>query len=126
MFSKAFLEYRRRMPSGLPTSVDGPVMPVMGPPVDQAMIPEEFACLKVPVMPPDYRSPEPEIPDGFAGGRIEVSGVPGMMLTRPGVREKAAFLYIHGGGFTLGSGMSAAPLLRYFLERTNLEGYSVD
>ena len=126
MFSKAFLEYRRRMPAGLPTSIDGPGMPVMGPPTDKTMIPEEFACLKVPMMPPDFSSPEPEIPDGYAGGRIELGGVPGMMLTRPGVREQAAFLYIHGGGFTLGSGMSAAPLLCHFLEQTNLEGYSVD
>ena len=73
-----------------------------------------------------YVPEEPEIPEGFEGGRVESGGVPGMKLTRAGVREKAAFLYIHGGGFTLGSGMTAGPLLRHVLEKTGLEGWSVD
>ena len=126
MFSKAFLDYQKNIPTAPPTSMDGPGIPGMGPGPAGAPIPEEFAHLSVPMMPPDYQSPAPEIPAGYEGGRIELNGTPGMKLTRPGVREKAAFLYIHGGGFTLGSGMTAAPLLAHFLEKTNLEGYSVD
>ena len=126
MFSKAFLEYQDKIPTAPPTSMEGPGMPGTGPAPEGAPIPAEFAHLKVPMMPPDYRSPEPEIPEGYEGGRVESGGVPGMRLTRAGVREKAAFLYIHGGGFTLGSGMTAAPLLQLFLEKAGLEGWSVD
>lgn len=126
MFSKAFLDYQKNIPTAPPASMDGPGVPGMGPAPGAAPIPQEFAHLKVPMMPPDYQSPEPEIPAGFEGGKISLNGVPGMMLSRPGVRENAAFLYIHGGGFTLGSGMTAGSLLKHFLEHTNLAGYSVD
>ena len=131
MFSKAFLEYQDKIPTAPPTSMEGPGQPGMAPPPGMggpgsAPIPEEFAHLTVPMMPPDYQSPEPEIPVGYEGGRVELGGVPGMRLTRTGVRKKAAMLYIHGGGFTLGSGMTAGPLLAHILEATNLEGYSVD
>ena len=126
MFSKAFLDYRKNIPTAPPASMDGPGMPGSGPAPAGAPIPAEYAHLKVPMMPPDYQSPEPEIPAGYEGGRVELGGVAGMRLTRPGVREKAAFLYIHGGGFTLGSGMTAGPLLAHILEKTGLEGWSVD
>lgn len=127
MFSKAFLSYQKNIPTVPPTSMDGPGIPgsASGRP-GGAPIPAEFAHLKVPMMPPDYVSPEPEIPAGYEGGKIMLDGVPGMRLTKVGIREKAAFLYIHGGGFTLGSGMTAGSLLAHFLEKTNLEGYSVD
>lgn len=126
MPSKAFLDHQKNIPTAPPTSMDGPGQPGTGPGPSGAPIPEKFAHLHVPMMPPDYVSPEPEIPDGFSGGRVVLQGVPGMVLRRPGVREKQAFLYIHGGGFTLGSGMTAAPLLAHFIEKINLEGYSVD
>ena len=126
MPSKAFLAYQKNIPTAPPSSMDGPGIPGMGPGPAAAPIPEEFAHLKVPMVGPDYQSPEPEIPAGYEGGRIELNGVPGMLLTRAGVREKAAFLYIHGGGFTLGSGMTAASLLQHILEKTGLAGYSVD
>lgn len=126
MFSQAFLEYQKNIPSAPPASMDGPGVPGAGPGPQGAPIPEEFANLKVPMMPPDYQSPEPEIPAGYEGGKVVLNGVPGMMLTKTGTREKAAFLYIHGGGFTLGSGMSAGSLLVHVLEHTNLTGYSVD
>ena len=130
MFSKEFLAYQDKIPTAPPTSMEGPGQPGMAPPPGTggtgAPIPPEFAHLKVPMMPPDYRSPEPEIPEGFAGGKVVLGGVPGMKLTREGVREKAAMLYIHGGGYTLGSGMTAGAFLAHILERTNLEGYSVD
>lgn len=126
MFSKAFLDYQKNIPTAPPASMEGPGQPGMGPGPQGSPVPQEFAHLKVPMMPPDYVSPEPEIPEGYQGGKVELGGVPGMMLSRPGVREKAAFLYIHGGGFTLGSGMTAGSLLVHFLEHTNLAGYSVD
>lgn len=126
MFSKEFLAYRDKIPTAPPTSMDGPGQPGMGPMPGASSIPAEYAHLKVPMMPPDYCAPEPEIPAGYRGGRVELGGVPGMMLTKDGVRENSAFLYIHGGGFTLGSGMTASPLLAHVLDNTNLEGYSVE
>ena len=127
MFSKEFLAYQDKIPTAPPTSMEGPGQPGMAPPPGMggtgAPIPPAFAHLKVP---PDYQAPEPEIPEGFAGGKVVLGGVPGMKLTREGVREKAAMLYIHGGGYTLGSGMTAGAFLAHILERTNLEGYSVD
>lgn len=128
MFSKAFLDYQKNIPTAPPAAMDGPGVPVPGgaPAPGGTPIPEEYAHLHVPMMPPDYASPDPEIPEGYQGGKVTINNVPGMHLTREGVREKAALLYIHGGGFTIGSGMTAAPILKHFLEHTNLEGYSVD
>ena len=126
MPSKAFLAYQDNIPTAPPASMDGPGMPGMGPGPAGAPIPAEYAHLKVPMMPPDYVSPDPEIPAGYEGGRVTIGGVDGMRLTKAGVREKAAMLYIHGGGYTLGSGMTAGSLLAHFLDRTGLEGYSVD
>jgi acetyl esterase/lipase len=80
----------------------------------------------VPVLPPDYVPPEPVIPAGCTGGKVTVGGVTGLHLTMPGVREKAALLYLHGGGFTIGSAMTAGPLLKLFAERAGLEGYAVE
>ena len=77
MFSKEFLAYRDKIPTAPPTSMEGPGQPGMAPPPGTggtgAPIPPEFAHLKVPMMPPDYRSPEPEIPEGFAGGKVRFS-----------------------------------------------------
>lgn len=119
MYSNAFLEYQKNIPTAPPPMgrPDGP---------GSAYIPEEFAHLDVPMMPPDYVPPEPEIPMGFTGGKIELGGVTGLHLTRDDAREKAALLYIHGGGYTIGSAMTAGPLLAHFLEHTGLEGYAVE
>lgn len=126
MFSKAFLAHQQDIPSAPPSTMAGPGIPG-GPEVPSSTpIPPEFSHLHIPMMPPDYASPEPEIPAGYQGGRVEINNVPGMYLTRPGVREKAALLYIHGGGFTIGSGMTAGTFLAHFLDNTNLEGYSID
>ena len=102
MFSKEFLAYQSQIPSAPP--------------------PQPGESGKMPPMP----SPEIVIPEGCTGGKVVVGGVPGLHITKSGVREAAALLYIHGGGFTLGSGMDAGPLLGHFLTATNLEGYSVD
>jgi acetyl esterase/lipase len=66
------------------------------------------------------------IPEGYIGGEVTIGGVRGLHITKENVRKNAAMLYIHGGGFTLGSGMTAGPLLAHIQAATNLEGYSVD
>lgn len=126
MFSEAFIKYQENFQAGPPMSPDAPSLPGTFAPQGGTPIPEEFAHLKVPMMPPDYVAPGPEIPEGFEGGKVTVGGVTGLHMTRAGVREKAAFLYIHGGGFTIGSGMIAAPLLSHIIESTGLECYSVE
>lgn len=108
MFSKEFLAYQSQIPTAPP-----PQPGEGGGPGGSGGMPP---------MPPAERV----IPQGCTGGKVDVGGVPGLHITRPGVREHAALMYIHGGGFTLGSGMDAGALLAHFLEGTNLEGYSVD
>lgn len=115
MPSKEFLAFREQVPSAPPVS-EAP----------EGAIPEEFARMGVPMVGPDYTPPEPVIPAGYLGGAVTVGGVPGLHLTRQGVRKGAAHMHIHGGGFTLGSAMTAGELLAEFLEGTGLEGYSVE
>ena len=80
----------------------------------------------VPMVGPDYVPPEPVIPQGYTGGKVNVGGVDGLHITRPGTRKGMAHMHIHGGGFTIGSAMVNGELLAEFLEGTGLEGYSVE
>ncbi len=127
MPSKAFLAYRDNIPTAPPATMDGPGIPgAPGSGPDMSQIPPEYADLGVPMMPPDYVPPEPVIPEGYTGGKVSVGGVTGLRVTREGVRARCAMLYIHGGGFTIGTAMTAGELLAHFLEETNLEGYAVE
>jgi acetyl esterase/lipase len=116
MPSKAFLAYQQNIPTAPPT------MDVPG----GAAIPPEYADLGIPMVPPDYVPPEPEIPQGYQGGKVTVNGVDGLHLTRAGVREKCALMYLHGGGFTIGSAMNAGDILAHFIDETRLEGFAVE
>lgn len=80
----------------------------------------------LPMVPPDYQPPEPEIPDGVMGGKISIGGVDGLKITVNEAPSKNAMLYIHGGGFTIGSGMTAGSLLKMFSEKTGLDCYAVE
>lgn len=84
------------------------------------------AELGVPVFPKDYRAPVGEIPEGATGEEIYLNGVRGLHLTTPHVKPKCAFLYLHGGGFTIGSAMTGGPLMKLFADRCGLEGYACD
>ena len=119
MPSKEFLDFQSQIPT-MPPIGDLPGGPI------QENIPPEFASLGVPILPPDYTSPEPVIPSDFFGGKTEVNGVPGLHVMRGDVRAGCAHLYIHGGGFTIGSAMTSGEFLAYFLEKTGLEGYAVE
>lgn len=107
MFSKAFLAYQSKIPTAPPPQPGGPEGPGGPPPMDMGPV-------------------EITIPEGYTGGKVTIGGVPGLHLKKEGTRENAAMLYIHGGGFTLGSGLTAGPLLAHIQKTTNLEGYSVD
>lgn len=116
MPSKAFLDYQNNIPT---------VPPTMGTPAG-AELPPEYAALGIPMVSPDFVPPEPEIPAGYTGGKVEIAGVTALHLTREGVREKCALMYLHGGGFTIGTAMTAGPLLAHFIDETRLEGYAVE
>ncbi|NTV91049.1 MAG: alpha/beta hydrolase [Clostridiales bacterium] len=80
----------------------------------------------VPMMPPDWTPPEPSIPEGYDGGTVTLRGVKGLYMSKAGLREKCAFLHIHGGGFTIGTAMTCSEILRHFIENTGMESYSVE
>jgi acetyl esterase/lipase len=129
MPSKEFLAYRDQIPTAPPMPGGAaPAGPMPGGPnAYPGAAPGSAAPdFGVPVLPPDYVPPEPVIPAGCTGGKVTVGGVTGLHVTMPGVREKAALLYLHGGGFTIGSAMTAGPLLKLFAERAGLEGYAVE
>jgi acetyl esterase/lipase len=124
MPSKEFLAFQSNIPTAPPTGDTpgfDPGGPVQGGPNNYP-----GADLGVPMFPKDYVAPEPEIPEGCTGGKMEVNGVTGLHITMDGVRSKAALLYLHGGGFTIGSAMTAGPLLKLFAEKCGLEGYGVE
>lgn len=124
MASKEFLAFRNNIPTAPPTGENPSFNP--GGPVQGGPNSYPGADLGVPMFPEDYVAPVPELPEGTTGGKVMVNGVPGLHLTMPGVREKCAFLYLHGGGFTIGSAMTGGPLLKLFAGRLGLEGYGVE
>ena len=128
MPSKEFLEKQNipmgppdgGMPDGMPV-IPGPMASMMG-----GNIPEEYAHLNIPMVSPDYVPPDPVIPEGFTGGKVVVGGVPGLHLTKEGLRDDAVMMYIHGGGWTIGSAMQTDNVLAHFANEAKLEGYSVE
>ena len=140
MPSKEFIAFQSNVPTA-PPMPGGPAAPDMqgGPNAypganggmppsanPNAPGPDMMGGMGVPMMPPDYVPPEPEIPEGVTGEKVTMNGVLGLHITKPGVREKCAMMYIHGGGYTIGSAMTAGPLLKLFAEKAGLEGYSVE
>lgn len=125
MPSKEFLAFQDQIPTAPPTGDNAgfnPGGPVQGGPNSYPGGDD----LGVPFLPKDYEAPMPELPEGTTGGVITVNGVKGLHLTQPGVREKCAMLYLHGGGFTIGSAMTSGPLLKLFADKCGLEGYGVE
>ncbi len=116
MPSKEFLEYADRIPKEPPLGMQDAGDP----------IPEEFADLPLPILPPHFRAPVPELSPGFTGGEIELCGVRGLYADAEDTIKGAAFLHIHGGGFTIGSAMEAVGLLEHFVKETHLASYSAD
>lgn len=130
MPSKKFLDYQVNVPSAppMPDAMPIPGGPAPGPQGGPNAYPAGGGMGEygVPVLPKDNVPAQPVIPEGYTGGQVTVGGVLGMHLTRPGLRDKCALLYLHGGGFTIGSAMTAGPLLAHFAETTGLEGYAVE
>lgn len=124
MPSKEFHAFQKNIPNAPPTGDNPSFNP--GGPVQGGPNSYPGADLGVPMFPKDYEAPEPELPQGTTGGKVMINGVPGLHLTIPGVRKKCAMMYIHGGGFTIGSAMTGGPLMKYFAEKTGLEGYAVE
>jgi acetyl esterase/lipase len=43
------------------------------------------------------------LPEGVSAEAVDAGGVPAEWVKAPGAREETAFLYVHGGGYALGS-----------------------
>jgi monoterpene epsilon-lactone hydrolase len=51
------------------------------------------------------------VPEGTELERTDLAGVPALRVTAPGASERVGILYLHGGGFAVGSALSNQDLL---------------
>ncbi|MAN15793.1 MAG: alpha/beta hydrolase [Dinoroseobacter sp.] len=68
-----------------------------------------------------YKRPRDLVEDDAALG-----GVPGVWLTRAGQEEGGVLLFLHGGGFVMGSPRSYRHLVAHLAAETGLRGYLPD
>ena len=66
------------------------------------------------------------LPDDVAVTDVAAGGVPGVWLTPPGAREDAVLLYLHGGGYQLGSTASHRELAARLARSTGVRALAVD
>ena len=66
------------------------------------------------------------LPDDVAVTEVSPGGVPGVLLAPPGVRQDAALLYLHGGGYQLGSTVSHRELAARLARSTGVRALAVD
>lgn len=66
------------------------------------------------------------LPDDVAVTEVWPGGVPGVLLAPPGVRTDAALLYLHGGGYQLGSTVSHRELAARLARSTGVRALAVD
>jgi len=80
----------------------------------------------VPTMPADYKLVMPPLPEGFTGGEVIINGVRGIRVSAPDVKKGQVFMYVHGGGFTIGSAAWSLPFLLYTVRTLRIECYSIE
>src|SRR5262249_9892334 len=66
------------------------------------------------------------IPDGTRTTAIEAGGVPSEWVEAPGSTDRATLLYLHGGGYTIGSVRTHRALVSRLATATTARGLSVD
>lgn len=64
--------------------------------------------------------------EGTVGEAVDVDGVPGEWLRPPGVAEDGALLYLHGGGYVVGSVVSHRPLASKLAAATGVPALIID
>ena len=66
------------------------------------------------------------LPEGVSVEAVDAGGVPGEWVKAPGARNDAAFLYLHGGGYALGSPATGRHLAAAFSEAAGTTILSLD
>jgi monoterpene epsilon-lactone hydrolase len=110
MPSEQFLEYIKQNPPGMP-------LPDMK---------TESGKCKVPVMPEGFKAVMPPIPTGCIGEEVVINGIKGIRISARNVIKGKVFLYIHGGGYTIGSAVDNVPFLVHIVKNLKIECYSIE
>ena len=66
------------------------------------------------------------LPAGTVVERLDLGGVPAERVSPPGVAADAALLYLHGGGYVIGSAASHRHLVAALAEAAGITAYAVD
>ena len=66
------------------------------------------------------------LPDGGAADPVTLGGVPALKTMTPGARADAALLYLHGGGYAIGSAAGHRHVCAHLAAAAGITGYSVD
>jgi phosphinothricin tripeptide acetyl hydrolase len=66
------------------------------------------------------------LPEGITVEAVDAGGVPGEWVRAPGTRDDAVFLYLHGGGYVLGSPATGRHLAAAFSEAMAASILSLD
>lgn len=68
-----------------------------------------------------------EVPDGIADiTRVRANGVPGLRIAPEGADESKALLYLHGGGYVIGSPLSHRHMVAKIALEAGVIAYSMD
>lgn len=66
------------------------------------------------------------LPDGGSATAVTLGGVPALRTDAPGARADAALLYLHGGGYAIGSAAGHRHVCAHLAAAAGLTGYSLD
>ena len=66
------------------------------------------------------------LPDGASAEAVDAGGVPAEWVKAPGARDDTAFLYVHGGGYALGSSATGRHLAAAISEAAATRVLSLD
>lgn len=66
------------------------------------------------------------LPDGGGADPVTLGGVPALKTATPGARADAALLYLHGGGYAIGSAAGHRHVCAHLAAAAGITGYSVD
>lgn len=66
------------------------------------------------------------LPDGGDATPVNLGGVAALRTVSPGARADAALLYLHGGGYAIGSAAGHRHLCAHLAAAAGITGYSVD
>lgn len=72
-----------------------------------------------------YRNPPPLLPEGVTVTELDLNGIHGEKLEKPGNKDIIIF-YIHGGGFCTGSALQRRELTQYICDKHGYNCIAID